>query len=160
MNFTASLDKTAKITTIIVTILFIAIIIYGFAESSSTKSILYTACFLTVVYGICWLLRPISYTVTDTELQIQRAIGTVTIKKQDIKRVDVLQEFNIGGTIRTFGVGGLFGYYGKYYNNTFGSMTWYLTRSDKPVLVTTVKSKIVLSPDEPEHFAETLRKIN
>ncbi len=160
MNFEASLDKTAKVTTIIVMLLFIAIIGYGIAESSSTKSIIYASAFLSLTYAICWLLRPLRYTITDTELQIQRPIGKVIIKKQDIQSVDLLHESNIAGAIRTFGVGGLFGYYGKYYNQAFGSMTWYLTRNDKPVLVTTHKSKIMVSPDESQRFAEILRKIN
>lgn len=160
MNFHASLDKTAKVTTVLVTIFFIGIIVYGFASDSTPKSMIYTAASLVLVYIICWLLSPLNYTVTNTELQIKRPLGKIIIKKEDIKSVDVLQEFQIGGAIRTFGVGGLFGYYGKYFNQAFGSMNWYMTRSDKPVLITTQKAKILVSPDETDRFAETLRKIN
>ena len=160
MNFQASLDKTAKVTTFLVTILFIGIIVYGFSSDSTPKSMIYTAGSLVLVYVICWLLSPLSYTVTNTELQIKRPLGKIIIKKEDIKSVDVLQKSEIGGAIRTFGVGGLFGYYGKYFNQAFGSMSWYMTRSDKPVLITTQKSKILVSPDETDRFAEILRKIN
>lgn len=160
MDFSASLDKTAKVITTLVTVLFIGIVAYGIFESGSTKSILYTGVFLVFVYVICWLLRPLRYSVTNKELLIERPLGKIIIKKSDIESVDVLLESNIGGAVRTFGVGGLFGYYGKFYNPTIGSMRWYVTRVDRPVLVTTQKSKILLSPDEPELFAEALRKIN
>jgi len=160
MNFEASLDRTAKVITTLVTLLFIGIIANGFISDNTPKSMIYTAVSLVLVYVICWLLSPLNYTVTNTELQIKRPLGKIIIKKEDIKSVDVLQEFQIGGAIRTFGVGGLFGYYGKYFNQAFGSMNWYMTRSDKPVLITTLKSKIVVSPDETDQFAEILRKIN
>ena len=160
MNFKASLDSTAKAITVVVTSLFTGLIAYGFVTYSNSNSILYTAAFLTIVYFICWLLRPLRYSVTETDLLIERPMGNIKIKKEDIQSIEILQESNIGGTVRTFGVGGLFGYYGKYYNSTFGSMNWYVTRIDKPVLITTAKSKIVVSPDEPDRFAETLRKIN
>lgn len=160
MNFQASLDNTAKTITVLVTLLFLGIIGYGIAEASSSKSVLFTSAFLALVYVICWLLRPLRYSVTETELLIERPLGNIRIKKEAITNISILQESNIGGAVRTFGVGGLFGYYGKYYNSAFGSMNWYVTRSDKPVLITTAKSKILVSPDEPERFAETLGKIN
>ena len=160
MNFRASLDNTAKTITILVTFLFLGIIWYGMAEASSSKGVLFTSAFLALVYIICWLLRPLRYSVTETELLIERPLGKIRIKKEAITNISILQESNIGGAVRTFGVGGLFGYYGKYYNSAFGSMSWYVTRSDKPVLITTAKSKILVSPDEPQRFAQTLRKIN
>ena len=59
---------------------------------------------------------------------------------------------------RTFGVGGLYGYYGKFYNRTFGSMTWYATRRDKLVLVKFQnKKKIILTPDEPVALIAALK---
>lgn len=160
MNFQASLDNSAKIITVLVTLLFGGIIFFGITNYGHSKSTLFTAVFLAVIYIVCWLLRPLRYIITDTELQIQRPLGKIKIKKEDIKSIDVLQKSNISGAIRTFGVGGLFGYYGKFFNQAFGSMTWYVTRSDNPVLITTAKSKILVSPDENEHFVENLRKIN
>jgi len=160
MDFETSLDNTAKTITVLVTLLFLGIIGCGIVKASSSKGVLFTSAFLVLVYAICWLLRPLRYTVTDTELLIERPLGKIIIKKEDIQSVDVLQRSSISGAIRTFGVGGLFGYYGKYYNSAFGAMTWHLTRIDKPVLIRTRKSKIMVSPDEPEQFAETLRKIN
>ena len=63
------------------------------------------------------------------------------------------------GVIRTFGVGGLFGYYGQFYNSKIGSMTWYATRQNNTVLVRTIDNKnIVLTPDEPEKFVANFDK--
>jgi hypothetical protein len=64
-----------------------------------------------------------------------------------------LDKEKIGWAIRTFGVGGLFGYYGKFANTKLGSMTWYATRKDRAILVRTIDNKkIILTPDEPEKF--------
>ncbi len=60
-------------------------------------------------------------------------------------------------TIRTFGVGGLFGYYGEFVNWKLGNMTWYATRRDKTVLIETVDDKkLIVTPDEPEAFIKQL----
>ncbi len=69
----------------------------------------------------------------------------------------MLDKEKIGWAIRTFGVGSLFGYYGKFANTKLGSMTWYATRKDKTVLVRTIDNKkIILTPDEPEKFVADL----
>lgn len=61
-------------------------------------------------------------------------------------------------TIRTFGNGGLFGYFGKFYNAAFGKMTWYATRRNNYlVLSTSENGKIVLTPDNLEMAKEIER---
>lgn len=60
-------------------------------------------------------------------------------------------------TIRIFEVGGLFGYFGKFSNKKNGVMTWYCTRRNKLVMVTTENEKIILSPDGSEAFIAVLR---
>lgn len=52
-------------------------------------------------------------------------------------------------SIRTFGNGGVFGYYGKFFNNSFGSMTWFATRRENFVmLILKDGRKIVVTPDD------------
>lgn len=53
------------------------------------------------------------------------------------------------GSIRLFGVGGLFGYYGKYYNFKMGHMTLYTTQKRNRILMTMITGKkIIISPDD------------
>jgi hypothetical protein len=53
------------------------------------------------------------------------------------------------GTIRTFGVGGLFGYFGKFHTPNIGHITFYATqRVNKVLIVTKQGKKIILTPDD------------
>ena len=71
--------------------------------------------------------------------------------------VELLDKERLNGSIRTFGVGGLFGYWGRFANSKIGVMTWYATRRDNAVLITKFNNKkIVLTPDEPELFVSTI----
>jgi sugar phosphate permease len=160
MEFTASLDKLAKWITIGIGVLFLGLIANAILQSNSSQSILLASATLLLVYGICWLYRPVKYTVTANELIISRPIGKVIIARQDIAGVKMLERSNISYAVRTFGVGGLFGYFGKFYNTAFGHMTWYVTRRDNPVLITTNHNKkIIVSPDQNERFAAALQTV-
>ena len=65
----------------------------------------------------------------------------------------MIDKKDIRNCVRTFGVGGLFGYYGCFANFTFGSMTWYATRKDKAVLITTnTNKKVLVTPNDPVAF--------
>lgn len=74
----------------------------------------------------------------------------VVIERNDIADIRQLAPEQLSGSIRTFGVGGLFGYFGKFSNPKLGSMTWYATRRDKAILIITNDNKrLLLTPDEP-----------
>ncbi len=63
-------------------------------------------------------------------------------------------------TIRKIGVGGLFGYYGKFVKRSFGSMTFYATRRNNYVLVTmTDDRKIIITPDDPDEFTHNFNAL-
>jgi hypothetical protein len=155
MTYTTSLDKTAKAITIGVTILFALIIAgqYPIIKEAGGVIPVCTIVALVFIYFIVFISRPVKYMVTADTLIIQRLITDVKINHNQIKSVTLLQKDALGASIRTFGVGGLFGYYGRFSNLTLGNMTWYATRRDKAVLVmTTNNKKIIVTPDKPEEF--------
>jgi hypothetical protein len=152
MKYKASLDKTAIIITNLITLLFGALIFYNF--------ILPLAILLLVIYLICMLLKPLSYEITEDKLIIRRLIKSVRVNRSDIESLELKDKSDLAGTIRTFGVGGLFGWYGKFANSQFGDMNWYVTRRDKPVLIIKKDSKkILISPDEAEAFVKEYKGI-
>jgi hypothetical protein len=151
MKYKASLDKTAIIITILVSLLFGALIIFNF--------ILPLAILLLIVYLICWHLKPLSYEIKAEEIIIRRLIKSVHINRTDIENLTLIDKDKLSGTIRTFGVGGLFGWYGKFSNNELGDMSWYLTRRDKPILIISkTGKKILISPDDAEAFSKEYNK--
>ncbi len=155
MTYKTSLDNLAKGVTIGVTILFAIIIIgqYSIIKDAGRAIPIYTTVALLLIYFIAFAFRPINYEVSADKLIIHRLFVDVKIDRSQIKSVELLDKEKIGWAIRTFGVGGLFGYYGKFANTKLGSMTWYATRRDRTVLVRTVDNKkIILTPNDPDKF--------
>ena len=155
MTYKTSLDNMTKVITIVITILFAAIIVGQFSIiKDEGKSVpIFTTILLSIIYFGTFSFRPISYKLTDDKLIIHRPLSDVKIDRTEIKNVEQLDKDKLSWVLRIFGVGGLFGYWGKFSNTKIGSMTWYATRRNNAVLVTTIyNKKIVLTPNEPEKF--------
>lgn len=159
MTYKTSLDKTAIAITTGVTILF-AIIIggqYSIITDAGRAIPIYSTTGCLLIYFISFAFRPISYVVTKEEIIVRRPILNVHIKRTDVKSAELIERNKIKGSIRTFGVGGVFGYYGNFVNFSIGRMTWYATRKDKPVLVKTIDNKkIIFTPNDPDKFVSEL----
>jgi len=159
MTYKTSLDKTAIVITIAVTILFAVIIggQYSIIKDAGRAVPIYTTTVCLLIYFLAFAFRPVNYVVTKDELIVRRPLLNVHIKRADIKSVELIDKNKIRGSIRTFGVGGLFGYYGRFANFSLGRMTWYATRRDKAVLVkTTDDKKIIFTPNDPGKFVTEL----
>jgi hypothetical protein len=154
MTYTTSLDNLAKAITAGVTLLFVYIIILQYPVAPGERvGPFFLSVVLLLIYGITYAFRPISYFLTNEQLIIHRPIADVKIDRRQVKSVELLEEGKLRWSVRVFGVGGLFGYYGKFANAKLGGMTWYATRRNKAVLVLTMENKkIILTPDEPERF--------
>ena len=155
MRYKTSLDNFAKGITIGVTILFAFIIVgqYSIIKDSGRAVPIYTTVAVLLIYFIAFAFRPIDYNLTLDKLIIHRLFMDVKIERNSIKSMELIDKEKISWSIRTFGVGGLFGYYGKFANTKLGSMTWYATRKDRMVLVRTIDNrKIILTPDNPDKF--------
>lgn len=158
MRFSVSLDKLAKILTVIILLLF-SFSIYSslylyFVEQNVL--LLLAAIILAIVFIVIYSFRPIRYTILNGNLTIHRLFNNVEVVKSEIKSVGSINKKKVDYAIRIFGVGGLFGYFGKFSNKKQGVMTWYCTRRDKLVLIITENEKIILSPDDPEAFVTAL----
>ncbi len=113
---------------------------------------------LPLIYLVVFMMSPREYVINHEELVIRKVIGKTVIRRASIVGIEILQHKDISGAVRTFGVGGLFGYFGKFYKKQFGSMNWFATRLDTPVLINTIDNvKYLLSPDEPIRFSEALK---
>ena len=89
--------------------------------------------------------------MTNDKFIIHRLIKDVKIDRKNIKSIELIDRQKISWSLRTFGIGGLFGYFGNFANSKMGRMTWYATRRDRTVLVVTNGGKkIILTPDDPE----------
>ncbi|MCF0071101.1 PH domain-containing protein [Dyadobacter sp. CY261] len=160
MKYSASLDKSTKLLTIGLTVFFIAVLVFEAVTFSAEARVGFfaSAVILVVTYLYAYLYHPTGYTLNASELHIHRPIGSLTYARGQFTSVKVVPKENLRYSLRTFGVGGLFGYYGKFYNAAYGHMSWYLTRREHLVMITLENKKnILLSPDEADAFLKNLQ---
>jgi len=154
-TFTTSLDKFNKTTTILVFVFLLVIVIVAFfLIPKGEPNIIDSIAFLPVIlFFVVYLFRPNNYSVSTDKLLIHRILGNIEIQRNNIQSVQEIDESQVKNSLRTFGVGGFFGSFGKFWNSKLGNMTWYVTRRNNFVLVETKdKKKIILTPDKPEEF--------
>lgn len=157
MIYKASLDKLAKGVSIGVGVMFVAIIGVQISLSNESGVLLpvFMGLFFMAIIIVAYGYHPLRYEVNKECLIIHRSFTNVMIQKKDIRAVTVLTKEEMGFVIRVFGVGGLFGYFGKFSSGSLGMMVWYATRRDNFVVVQTNSGqKIVLTPDEHLKFAK------
>ena len=162
-EFTASLDKWALGITLGVTAVFV-LVLGGIVAGSGTGSAPYaTALVAGVVMGgvllFCYLFGPQRYRLTANSLVIVRPIGNKHISLARLEEVRPLAPEELRWSLRTFGNGGLFGFYGNFWNSKLGLMTWYATRRSNYVLVRTASASLVLTPDDPNGFLAALAAV-
>lgn len=104
---------------------------------------------LVTILLIGHLYKIKGYRITEDALIIERSIGEKIFLLNEIRSVEIPPKESMRWTIRTFGNGGLFGYWGKFVNTTYGSMTWYATRRSNYILIKTKdEGLIVITPDD------------
>lgn len=157
--FSVSLDSFAKNITSILPLIILGLVLIPL-NSKNEKDIIESIFPLAIVffvYLICFLYRPIDYRTTDSQLIVSRLIKKVVLDKSEVLNVELLTNEDLKWTIRTFGVGGLFGYFGKFRNSKIGNMIWYATRRNNAILISLKDGqKIVITPDDPESLIHEL----
>ncbi len=156
MVYKASLDTVAKVITAGVTILFACLILSSTIDDSRSDASIYIPAILLIAYIGAWFYSPLKYAITGNSIVIYRPIGSITLPRTSILKAEI-QPKGFPFAIRTFGVGGLFGYFGSFYNFDSGNMKWYVTNRNNTIVITTKHGKkIVISPDEKEAFVNDL----
>lgn len=155
MKTKASLDTNSKLITFGIFILFCFIGQAAFkeikADGNQVTKIFSVGMIilLAVIFVGCYFLSTRGYTLTKDKLIIHRPLKDRIVDVDDIADVFLVDPSSLKGTLRAFGVGGLFGYFGQFSNDKFGKMTWYVTQKKNRILVETrQKEKIIISPDD------------
>jgi hypothetical protein len=99
-----------------------------------------------------YVFAPRALRVDRGVVVVERVVGPMRIAAT---RVQLLPPEQLQGSLRTFGVGGLFGSYGRFRNRTVGSYRKYATRYSGYVLLSTDGVPVVITPAEPEEFVRT-----
>jgi hypothetical protein len=157
-TYPADFDLITKIMTTAAGILIIPLAYYFYqayihmSDPSINKTLLLIGfCMILLMMPIIYLWHVKHYVLDSDRLIIKRPISDKVILFSEIAQVFLPDQDEFKRTIRIFGVGGIFGFYGKFYNTHFGSMTWYVTQNKNRILIE-LKSgkKMVISPDDVE----------
>jgi hypothetical protein len=156
----ASMDNLTKGLTIGVSILlllsgFVPILTSEFQFSNViTPGPFYVMPFaFIIIIVITYGFSPKGYAFEDRKLVIYRPFQNKFYATEDILNVSFVDRKELKNSLRVFGVGGLFGYFGLFRNSHYGTMIWYATRRDQFVVIERSNGKtIVLSPNDPNSF--------
>jgi hypothetical protein len=103
---------------------------------------------------LCEGLAPQRLEIGKRHLVILRRYKSITIYADEVLSVEQLPKGALRYATRTFGVGGLFGYFGSYYKSNIGAFQLYATSFDNLFFITLVNGKkIVISCSEPEKMS-------
>lgn len=162
MLYKASLDSLAKGMSIAILIFLVigASIIYNLDPTNPNKIPLWAALLIESIFLgtflLCYLYAPQAYTVESDKLSIIRPIGNIDLALNNFSSVRLVDKSEIRTLVRTFGVGGLFGYFGFYYSSSMGKLSLYTTQRKNRVLIEQKEGrKVILSPDDAS-LVETL----
>ena len=155
-SYPASLDALSKSITTGVALLFIGIglglfFIPDHSADSGTGVVIRLLINLLnfSIFLFCYLFRPLAYLLSEDNLIIRRILLPRVFPYAEIAEVRSISREDLRWTMRTFGNGGVFGYYGKFYHTSFGAMTWFASRRDHYVMILLKDGrKIVVTPDD------------
>jgi hypothetical protein len=106
-----------------------------------------------VLVAVTFAIR--GYSVTDGKLLIHRLGWSTKFDLSRLTSVEVSPGATMG-SIRTLGIGGLFGFVGHYHNEILGPYKAYATNEFNTVVLDLDGEKIVVTPDKPDEFAEAV----
>jgi len=154
MNFKATKDTLVISITLGVICLFAFIgyqsLICIIDDNGNTSTLILHSCIifsLLMILLVSYLFAPNKYSINDSSLIISRPVGKKIIDLNSIKEVELIEKSDIKNLTRTFGVGGLFGIYGKFYSKKFGDIIIYGTQNRNYVGIKTQNKKILITPN-------------
>lgn len=161
MNYSASYDTTTKIITPAVIILVAASLVPLFLvrtkDAGLVPFIVLMMVLLLLAVSAAW--APKSYSIDDDHIYINRLLmPSVKIAIADVLLVEPVPKQQLKGSLRLFGSGAFFGYYGIFISKKLGRVKWLATNLDNAVFIKTHDGKkYLLTPDERASFIETIQ---
>lgn len=154
---TARFDTPALITTSIVTLLLIGLAIFFF--TLAPFGWFFSIISLSII-ALSYLFSPVRYSFQGSDLVIRKAIGReIRINLNEVDGYTIVPNLSKLHVARTFGNGGLFGYYGTFSTAEYGPLNCQLSNLKNIVLIKTKNKTYALSPARLTQFEEKLTNV-
>jgi hypothetical protein len=148
------LDTPALIITCLVTILLAGLAI--FFLSLAPFGWIFSVISVSII-ALSYLLSPARYSFQGTDLIIRKVIGRdIHINLNEVESYAIVPNFSKLHVARTFGNGGLFGYYGTFSTAEYGPLNCQLSSLKNIVLIKTREKTYAVSPEGVPQFEEKL----
>jgi hypothetical protein len=152
IKFRAPWDILLIVVTTLIVGLLLGLVYLIPSESIVPKILNWGLIIVCATYGI------FGYSIQNGMLRIHRLGWTKNIPISDIKSVEYKPNI-MSGSLRTFGIGGVFGYIGHFRNRALSNYKAYVTHREKTVvIITNDNDQIVISPDKPELFVKLIQE--
>jgi hypothetical protein len=149
VDFPVSYDRTTKIVSAIVSA-FLLVVALAVQQAM-------VAAVSLVMVALAYAFSPRGYTVSEGAIVVRRLIGDVRFPLERVREARRADAGDLAGTIRLWGNGGMFGYYGLFRTSRLGRCWWYLTNRRNTVVVITEAKTALFSPDDVEGFLAAVR---
>lgn len=156
MKYSASKDWLVKVITFVIILIAIFtgyLVVSQFYSAEINQTSLLAAIITFVLIGLLilmtYLFAPKGYRLDSGNLHIIRPLGDRIIPLSSITKVEHIPNDKHMFGLRTFGVGGLFGYYGHYRYKDIGSVQLFATQRTNRILIHLQDDKkILITPDD------------
>jgi hypothetical protein len=113
-----------------------------------------------LAFGAPYFFRPLGFAVTNEGITILRPLGSRRIQLETLQEIRVPATHPPGMTIGLMRVQGLYGTFGGFWNKHWGKFEVYVTNQANSVeLGLTNRSKIIISPDDPQTFVQAVQDV-
>ncbi|MFO8183904.1 MAG: PH domain-containing protein [Candidatus Aegiribacteria sp.] len=109
---------------------------------------------LILVVALLFVVR--GYRLTGGGLSVRRLFWDTRVELGVVRRVEHDPKA-MTGAIRTWGNGGLFSFSGRFRSGRLGSFRAWVNDYGNCVIIETLSGTLVVSPGDPERFAEEVR---
>lgn len=129
-------------------------IVSGAFDNEASTLFLFVGGLVPAIFLVALLFAPMRYTVTDSEVIINRLGPNLVIPIRDAADIRRIQRKELGFLpMRVFGVGGFCGSYGYFWNLRLGLFKGYITNTRTLIFIKySGNKKILISLDRPEEF--------
>ena len=154
-EFDAPQDRFVQTVTVLIIITFVALFLL-FASTRNNVALGATTVIGLLVLVTSYLFAPQGYAITESDILVRRRVASVRIPIIRIRSVRQDSTACSLWGVRTVGVSGLFGYFGRFYTHDLGHHLRYATDREKAIVIEADKT-YVISPDDPPQFIQIVK---
>ncbi|HWR51499.1 MAG TPA: PH domain-containing protein [Bryobacteraceae bacterium] len=149
-EFTASYDRSTKIISAVVCVFLLV--------SSLAAQQVFVSVISVVIVALAFAYSPRGYIISSSgTITVRRLIGNVRFPLEGVREARRTTADDVRGSVRLWGSGGMFGYYGLFRTSKLGKCWWYVTNRQNIVVLITDAGTALLSPDDVDGFLGAIR---